>query len=137
MVIGEKNSGKTTFIKCFVKKLRTSNKNQNSSYKSSLNICDNVNDSVHSNLVDDLNESSINASKIKPTQNFMTYKVNCVSFHKGIQNKIYDMHMIDSPGYGKNEEENKKWLKDMTGYINNKVIINFFIFFLFNIFFII
>jgi hypothetical protein len=62
--------------------------------------------------------SSNNQNSCSSTINFKTYKLRCVSFNN-TKNPLYDVNMIDSPGYSQTNAE--KWLDDILKYINNRV----------------
>lgn len=102
------------------------NYNRNNSNKNSNIYIDNnnKNSKISSNLYKNSQpnsflSSSNNFNSPSSTNTFKTYKLRCVSFNNNIRNTIYDMNMIDSPGYDSNNPKN--WLEDILKYIKNRV----------------
>lgn len=94
LIVGESNSGKTTFIKNFLKKVE---KLSSHSGKSS----DNYNDF----FAKDGNQSN----------EFKVFTVNTLSISQN-----YNLRMIDSPGYCSRFNKDE-WLNYIIEFINNKV----------------
>jgi septin family protein len=92
LVTGESGSGKTLFVKNFLKKISKNIKKSNTQQKSKFN-----NPSRDEFNVYDSNDKLIAESDIYvgiATKEFIEYKVNCLSMTK---NNIFKI--IDSPGY--------------------------------------
>jgi len=94
-------------------------------HKSLLNNYSNNNSEINKNsknsenyATDSFFSSSNNLNSCSSTINFKTYKLRCVSFNN-TKNPLYDVNMIDSPGYTQPSAE--KWLDDISKYINNRV----------------
>ena len=69
---------------------------------------------------DSLLDSSINNSNSQSsTVRFRKYKLRCVSVSNKKENALYDINLVDSPGYA--QDNNKSWLDDITKYIKNHV----------------
>lgn len=97
MVIGKEGTGKTTFIKTFMKKLN-----------SSLNL---ENETINSYLLN---------RNLNHTTTFTKRSIQYGTFKNS--EKIFQLVLIDSPGYSKsNKKEDKEWLLEIKKYINNKV----------------
>ena len=127
IVIGESGSGKTTFIKCFLDKMRkSSNINNNTSStreNSDSNIKNNTNKNnniFNTKLIEDVffmsDEDDINRNDFASKLVFNSHTVQYTTTN----NKNFEFKIIDSPGYG-NSLNNKKWLVEIIDYVKKRV----------------
>lgn len=148
LIVGEKGTGKTLFIRKMKHKLKISvlkneMKLEENSNKNNDCILDNSKNNL--SLSEDL--SIISDRKLRPTKNFKSYKIHCTiprinssaNMHKiNLQNLkvcndvkennfIYDINLIDSPGFSNEEDEysKNKWLEDIKKFITNRVSLLF------------
>ena len=113
MVTGESGSGKTLFVKNFLKKISKNIKNSNSQQKSKFNV-----PSRDEFIVYDSEDKLITESDILigvPTKEFVEYKVNSLNMTK---NDIFKI--IDSPGYS-GTRDSQTIANKVVEYINEKV----------------
>lgn len=111
LVLGESGSGKTTFIKNFLKKVEKLNvKGKNNQNDISL---DNNSFNVYSEQNFPINEDDIKTGI--NTSKFVSYKVNHLS-----NSHNYNFRIIDSPGY-KSYSSQADWYNQIIEYINLKV----------------
>ena len=95
MVVGERGLGKTTFINCFLEKLKQSN-----------------NDMIYT---DDSFIKANNSSQDKKTDSYISYKYKCL-----IPSQNFNIEIIDTPGYG-SDLNIRNWLIDLKRFIKLRV----------------
>jgi septin family protein len=131
LVIGESESGKSTFIKCFMNKMQKSCNNHNKSYNSSTNensdnvLKDNKNTQIPKNdtTLRDLIESALLQNQAKEDNNgamkdSVVFKENFVQY--STPSKRFKFNLIDSTGYGQTLN-NKSWLSEIMKFVKKRV----------------
>jgi septin family protein len=132
IVVGESGTGKSTFIKSFLSKMRKShypndvnNYSTNENSEQPYNNKDNMKKEMKFNMIEDSLFHTEEEEKDSENLNFqssrtMNFNAHTLKFLS--PKKINKFTIIDSPGYG-HSLNNKKWLFQIIDYIKKRVIL--------------